>query len=177
MFWILFVMGSVVAVVVALLVGGMVTPRHHRVARSIVVNADPDTVWRAVRDVAQYATWRDDILSAVLVDTDQPGVRWRETSRRGSVTFGIVHEHAPHAFTARVLDDDLSYSGEWRWHVGAVAEGTCLAITESADVGNPVFRFVGTHVIGHTRALDVYLVAFARHVGSSGVPIVDALPT
>lgn len=170
-------MGSVVAVVVALLVGGMVTPRHHRVARSIVVNADPDTVWRAVRDVAQYATWRDDILSAVLVDTDQPGVRWRETSRRGSVTFGIVHEHAPHAFTARVLDDDLSYSGEWRWHVGAVAEGTCLAITESADVGNPVFRFVGTHVIGHTRALDVYLAAFARHVGSSGVPIVDALPT
>lgn len=170
-------MGSVVAVVVALLVGGMVTPRHHRVARSIVVNADPDTVWRAVRDVAQYATWRDDILSAVLVDTDQPGVRWCETSRRGSVTFGIVHEHAPHAFTARVLDDDLSYSGEWRWHVGAVAEGTCLAITESADVGNPVFRFVGTHVIGHTRALDVYLVAFARHVGCSGVPIVDALPT
>jgi len=176
-FWILFVMGSVVAVVVALLVGGMVTPRHHRVARSIVVNADPDTVWRAVRDVAQYATWRDDILSAVLVDTDQPGVRWCETSRRGSVTFGIVHEHAPHAFAARVLDDDLSYSGEWRWHVGDVAEGTCLAITESADVGNPVFRFVGTHVIGHTRALDVYLVAFARHVGSSGVPIVDALPT
>ncbi len=169
-------MGTIVAIAVALLVGGIVTPRHHRVARSIVVNADPDTVWRAVRDVAQYATWRDDILSAVLVDTDQPGVRWCETSRRGSVTFGIVHEHAPHAFTARILDDDLSYSGEWRWHIAAVAGGTLLAITESADVGNPVFRFIGAHINGHTRSLDAYLTAFARHVNNSGAAIIDARP-
>ncbi len=169
-------MGTVVAIVAALLVGGIVTPRHHLVARSIVVTADPGTVWRIVRDVAQYATWREDILSSVVVDADQPGVRWRETSRRGSVTFGVIREDAPHAFTARILDEDLPYTGEWRWQVAAVAAGTMLTITESADVGNPVFRFIGAHVTGHTRSLDSYLAAFARYVDNSGVPIVDAMP-
>ena len=176
MYWILAVMGGVAAVVIALIVGGLVTPPHHEVSRSVIIAADADRVWDTVRTVERYATWRDDLRESALVDREQPQVRWRETSRRGSITFGLVQEHAPHTFTARILDDDLPFSGEWRWQLDPQSHGVRVIITESADVSNPVFRFLGAHVVGHTRSIDTYLRALARHLGNADPLIVDAAP-
>ena len=170
-------MGGIAAVIIALLVGGLATPAHHEVARAVVIGANIDRVWDTVRAVERYAAWRDDLRESIAVDTGQPQPRWRETSRRGSMTFGIVHEDPPRTFTARVLDDDLPFSGEWRWQLEPEAQGVRVSITESADVTNPVFRFLGAHVFGFTRTIDTYLGALARHHGSDGVTIVDARPT
>lgn len=168
-------MAGITAIVIALLVGGLVTPQHHEVSRELLLpDADHERVWDTVRRVDLYATWRDDVRDSVLVDVEQPQVRWRETSRRGSMTFGIVHEDAPHAMTARILDDDLPFSGEWRWHLHADNGGIRIQITESGDVHNPVYRFLGAHVIGFTRSIDAYLAALARHHGCDGAPIADA---
>lgn len=176
MYWILAVMGGVAAVVIALLVGGLVTPHHHEVSRAILIDAEAARVWSTVRTVERYAEWRDDLRGSALVDREQPQVRWRETSPRGSMTFGIVHEQAPHTFTARILDDDLPFSGEWRWQVDSQSHGVRVTITESADVSNPVFRFLGAHVVGYTRTIDAYLYALARHLGNGDASISDAQP-
>ena len=169
-------MAGVAAIVIAVVVGGLATPTQHTVARTVVLTADADRVWETVRSVERYATWRDDIRESVIVGSEQPQPRWRETSRRGSMTFGIVHEDAPHTFTARILDDDLPFSGEWRWQVAREASGVRVSITESGAVSNPVFRFLGAHVFGFTRSIDAYLTALARHLGSEGAPISDATP-
>ena len=176
MYWILAVMGGVAAVVIALIVGGLVTPPHHTVSRAIVIEAEAARVWDTVRAVERYAAWRNDVRESTLVDIGQPQQRWRETSRRGSMTFGIVEE-APYTFTARILDDDLPFSGAWRWQVFPDGAGARVQITESADVSNPVFRFLGAHVLGFTRSIDAYLEALARHHGCAGARVTDARPT
>ena len=174
MYWILFVMGAMVAVVFAILVGGLVTPRKHVASRSISLRAAPELVWSTVHDVARYAEWRHEIEDSSVVDTEQPQLRWRETSTRGSVTFGVVVDEPPHRLTARILDDDLPSAGEWTWQVVAAADGTRVTITERGEIGNPIVRFFGAHFIGYTRSIDMYLKALARHLGDERANTVDA---
>ncbi len=177
MYWILFVMGFIVALVVALLVGGVVTPRTHRVARAVTLRAAPLELWSTVRDVARYAEWRRDLESAVMVDAEQSQVRWRETSTSGSIAFGITSDVPPAYFVARILDDDLALTGEWRWDVEACREGARLRITQHGEIGNPVVRFFSAHVTGHTRAIDRYLQQLTARLGEPAAPIADATPS
>lgn len=174
MYWILFVMAAIAAVIVAVIVGGLVTPRDHAVARTVRVPAAPGDVWHTVRNVGAYSDWRHEIEHAEVIDADQPQVRWRETSTRGSVSFGVTREDAPHTMSARILDDDLPFTGEWTWHVAADGTGTRVAITERGSVSNPVFRFIGAHFIGYTKSIDAYLSALAAHHGAPRAAIADA---
>lgn len=176
MYWILFVMGAIVAVVFAILVGGLVTPRSHIASREITLRATPDVVWSTIHDVASYGDWRHELEDVSVVDSEQPQLRWRETTTRGSVTFGVTVDEPPRRFGARILDDDLPYSGEWTWQLDADGDGTRLTITERGDVGNPVFRFIGAHLIGYTRSIDTYLKGLARHLGDARAIIRDAAP-
>ena len=166
MFWILMVMALIVAIVLALVVGGLVTPREHEATRSRVYTASTDQVWNAVRDVANYAAWREDMIDSELVQGsgDAPHVQWREISSGGTVTFGIVEELPPTRMVARVLDEDLPWGGTWTWEVSPAANGARLTITERGYVNNPIFRFIGTHFIGFNKTIDSYLRALDTHL-------------
>jgi uncharacterized protein YndB with AHSA1/START domain len=111
MYWILFVMGTMVAVVLALVVGGLATPREHTVTRSIVVPAPPDAVWAVIRDFARYKEWRHELEYADVVTESAGQPQWRETTTRGSITYGVTMDEPPHRMVARILDDDLPFSG------------------------------------------------------------------
>ena len=162
MYWILFVMGTMVAVVLALVVGGLATPRAHTVTQSIVVPATPDAVWAVIRDFARYKEWRHELEYADLVTDSAEQPQWRETTTRGSITFGVTLADPPHRMVARMLDDDAPVSGEWRWQLDAHPAGTMVSLTEHGEVGNPISRFVGTHFIGHTKSIDNYLRHLSR---------------
>jgi hypothetical protein len=176
MLWILFVMGAIVAVVVSLIVGGLVTPRDHVVARAVSVPTTVSATWQTVRDFSRYIEWRDELENAAVVDLEQSQPRWRETTTRGSVTFGVIIDQPPHRMSARILDDDLPFTGEWTWSLIADDVGTRVTITERGSVGNPVFRFIAAHFLGYTRSLDGYLRALARHHGVTNAIIEDARP-
>ncbi len=173
MYWILFVMGTVVALVVAVLVGGLVTPRAHTATRMVTLSASTYAVWAVVRDVSRYATWRTHVRESVIVDTEQPQLRWRETTARGSMTFGVVRDEPPVVFSARILDEDVPFSGEWTWQLAPRASGTQLSITERGTIDNVLFRFLAAHVFGYHRALDDFLEAVAKQLGESSVVIED----
>ncbi len=173
MYWILFVMGTVVALVVAVLVGGLVTPRAHSASRVVALNASPHVVWALVRDVARYAEWRDGVRESVIVDTDQTQLRWRETTSRGSMTFGVVRDEAPNVFAARILDEDLPFSGEWTWQLTPHLQGTRLRITEQGTIDNVLFRFLAAQVFGYHRSIDAFIEALAKRLGEPTVVIED----
>jgi len=59
MLWILFIMAAMVAVVVAIIVGGLVTPRDYVVTRTVRMHASAEAVWATIRDV-DHTDWRDD---------------------------------------------------------------------------------------------------------------------
>lgn len=164
MYWILMVMGLLVAIVAALIVGGLATPREHVASRSRTYRTSPETLWQIVRDVASYASWREDMIDVQMVTGEEPAVQWREISSGGSVTFGIIEEQPPTRFVARVMDDDLPWGGTWSWSIVPTAEGATLTITEHGFVNNPIFRFIGTHFMGFTKSIDQYLRALEVRV-------------
>lgn len=174
MLWILFVMGTIVAIVVAVIVGGLATPRDHTAGRSIVVPGTPDRVWSVARGVEHYADWRHELEDVAVVTDDPNQIRWREISTRGSLTFGITTDEPPHRFVARILDEDLPFSGEWVWELTTEGDDTRVTITERGRISNPVFRFLRAYVLGHTRSIDSYLRALATHLGVPHATIVDS---
>jgi len=176
MYWILFVMGLIAAIAIALVVGGLVTPRAHVVSRTTLLPAAPDDVWHAIHEVARYAEWRHDLEDVDVVDPGPPQLQWREMSTRRALTFGVTRDEPPHRFAARILDEDLPFTGEWTWHVRADGTGTRVTITERGEIGNPVARFIGAHFIGHAKSLDRYLLELARHHASPNPTITDATP-
>lgn len=166
-------MGVLVAVVAALVMGGLATPRTHTVTRRTTLRAPLDLVWRTVRDVGAYATWRPELTESVA-STGDDGAEWRESTRRHSVRFGVTVDEPPHRFGSRILDDDLPFTGEWTWTLEPAGEGTRVTITERGEIGNPIFRFVATHMRGHTATIDAYLAALAVRVGDAGARIEEA---
>ena len=169
-------MGAIVALVLALVAGGLATPREHVVARVARLPASLGDVWATIRDVARYAEWRHELETADVVDATQPQLRWRETTTRGSITFGLTAEDAPRRMVARILDDDLPFTGEWSWQLVPDGDGTRVTITERGSVGNPIFRFIAAHLMGHTKSIDRYLRGLAERHGAPHIVIDDGTP-
>jgi uncharacterized protein YndB with AHSA1/START domain len=163
-YWILLLMGLVAALVAAMLVGGLATPRHHVVARTAHLRTSADRVWHAVHDVANYERWRDDMIEVEVVSVTGAALSWREVTSAGSVLFGALEVEPPVRLVAQVLDDDLPWGGTWTWEVMPENGGTRLTITERAHVNNPITRFIGTHFVGFTGRIDRYIRALALHL-------------
>ncbi|MEO7360932.1 MAG: SRPBCC family protein [Gemmatimonadaceae bacterium] len=169
MYWILLVMAFVVSIVLAVLVGGFATPRKHMAARTIVLKAAPESVWTLVRTVADYPKWRDDLQAVELMAGNDSRPAWTEIGLSKSVSYRADLDQPPTRFTARILDEDLGYSGEWQYVISPFEGGTRLTITEHGEVGNTVFRFFGNFV-GHTRTIDAYLSNLAAELREHARP-------
>ena len=98
------------------------------------------------------------------------GSAWTEIGRQKTLSYVAVTDEPPHRFTARIMDDDLGYTGEWDYTIAPNAEGTRLTITEHGEVSNPMFRFIGAHLIGHTRSIDAFLRDVALELGELAKP-------
>lgn len=173
MYWILFVMATLVSLVLAVVVGGLATPRKHIATRVITLKAPPETVFAIIHDVASYPDWRDDIHSVHVDVRNDATMRWTEVGTNGSVTYEATSDHPPFHFTARIADQDLNYSGEWRYTLTPAGTGTRVSIAEHGEVGNPIFRFIGTHIMGFTRSIDAYLRNLALQLGERATPQAD----
>lgn len=170
MFWLLLVMALVVSIVLAILVGGVATPRRHTASRSIVLNAAPERVWSLIRDVTNYPDWRESIQNVRVLDSGDAQTAWTEVGLQKSVSYVAEADEPPRRFVARIADEDLGYAGEWEYVVTAAGDGSRLSITERGQVGNIVLRFFQTHLFGHTRTIDAYLRDVASAVGERSQP-------
>ena len=170
MYWILFVMGVLVAVVAALVTGGLATSRAYDVTRSMVVKAPRDIVWRTIRSVYEYAEWRPGLTESEMSVGDD-GEEWRESTRTRSMRFGVTVDEPPSRFGARILDDDLGFTGDWLWTLEPSGNDTRVTLTERGEIGNPISRFIAAHMRGHTKTVDEMLTALAARVGDPGAAI------
>jgi uncharacterized membrane protein len=171
MYWILFVMGAVTAVVIALVVGGLATPRQHVVVRGTVLNAPAEAVWSRIRDIERLADWRSELEDVTVEPTPATPLRWSERSTTGSTTFEATIDEPPHRFGARATDADVSSSHETTWQVTSEGDRTRVTLTARGETPNPISRFVGTHFIGHSKPVDRQLHDLARSFGQSSITI------
>lgn len=153
--WILLIMGTIVAVVAALILGGMLAPRRHRVVRGIRLPVPPDDAWPVVRQVDGPPLWCAS-LPNMRVLAEQEAVQLR----------------------LEVLDDDDVVVGQWQIallplddtsRIPSDAEtpvvATMMVLAEQTDAGNPVVRLVRS-VGTHSERADSFLEAVAQQLGS-----------
>jgi Polyketide cyclase / dehydrase and lipid transport len=164
------IMALVVSLVAAIFVGGLATPRHHVVSRTLLLRASPEAVWELVRNVGDYADWRDEIQSVTVAAHTDGELRWTEVGRQRSVSYRATVDEPPHRFASQIADEDLGYAGEWQYDITPADGGTRITITETGQVGNPFFRFFGTHFIGFTAGIDTYLRDLSAQLGEHAKP-------
>lgn len=154
--WILLVMGLVVAVVVALMLGGMMAPKQRRVVRGIRLPIAPDEAWPVVRQVEGPPRWCASL----------PNMR-------------VVQEQEAVQLVLDVLDDDNVVIGQWQLAVlpldesGLIPQGehraavaSLLVLAEQTATGNPVLRMVRS-VDRSAGRVDTFLEAVALQFGVS----------
>lgn len=152
MYWILVIMAAIAASLIALVVGGLVTPAEYRVVRRMRLQRSADTVRALLGDLAAYEQW-----------APSPTSIEREPSS-GAQTIAL-----------RVTDDDTKSQVRWEWSVdGDVAHSdvahSVITLTEAGRVGNPVIRFFAA-LRGHGGNAERTLRALAEHFDEFGVSV------
>lgn len=139
--WILLVMGAIVSIVAAVLVGGLLVPATYEAQRTLVVRASVGTVQRALLALAQWPVWME------LARTPQV-----ETSTEAVVNVSVWTDDQQRASTLRFMLD-------------ARPDGTLVTVSDRGSVSNPVARLLRHYVTGHHATADATLRALAEALG------------
>ena len=112
------------------------TPEGAVTGASAIVGADPDTVFRALTDIAALPTWNARMTSVVeqpavlevgtdwVVEFEALGQRWRSRS----TVEELDASRRRFAYRSRTDDGNPSY-GRWTWQVDEDPEGCQVVVT------------------------------------------------
>ena len=173
--------------VIALLLGwaaviGSRLPKTHVCASRQFLDVPVDEVWAIVTNFTEYPTWRPGLArvdDGPMID-GQPS--WFEyCSPKIKVHLQVSEWEPQKRLVTRLAGTNLSIFGAWEYEFVEDNGGTLLTITERDKVYNPLLRFLTQFVFPHHAAMDVFLIALARHCGSNSTPVhlslrVDDMP-
>lgn len=145
--WILVIMAGVVAVVLALIVGGLASQRTRLVSREVRLHAPLETVWPLLTQVEQTPAWCPQLPNMQLLS-----------------------ESAPRLRRLQLLNDDGAVFGEWTIAASPRDGGTQLSVTETCELHNVIARFFNSFSMDTSR-VDGFLRALAAQVGETDVTI------
>jgi hypothetical protein len=152
MYWILAIMAAIAASLIALVVGGLVTPAEYRVVRRMRLPRGADDIRALLTNLSAYEQWAPSPCTIQRQDV-------------GDAQTIVV----------QVTDDDTKVQLHWEWRIeGDVAHSdvahSVITLTESGRVGNPIIRFFAA-LRGHGGGAERTLRALAEHVDEFGVSI------
>lgn len=169
--WLLVVLAAAAGVILVVVIAGMLLPKEHRARSYAMINAPPDSVWRALTDVAAFPAWRTDVSRVELLPSTDGRKRWREIGKHDAITLEETTADPPRRLVARIADPTLPFGGSWTYDVVTDAAGSRVTITEDGVVHNPVFRFMARFVFGHHATQEAYLRALGRKFGRDVTPV------
>lgn len=152
MYWILVIMAAIAASLIALVVGGLVTPADYVAVRRIRLQRDAHDVRALLNDLSAYEQWA-------------PSPSTLERQDAGN----------PQAIVLRVTDDDTKSQRRWEWHIDSDVAHSVITLTESGRVGNPVIRFFAA-LRGHGGGAERTLRALAEHYDEVGIAVERMAP-
>ena len=147
MYWILAIMAAIAASLIALVVGGLVTPAEYRVVRRMRLPRGADDVRALLTDRSAYEQWAPSPCTIQRQDA-------------GDAQTIVV----------QVTNDDTKGQLHWEWRIEGDVAHSVITLTESGRVGNPVVRFFAA-LRGHGAGAERTLRALAEHVDEFGVSI------
>ena len=147
MYWILAIMAAIAASLIALVVGGLVTPAEYREVRRMRLPRGADDVRALLTDLSAYEQWAPSPCTIQRQDA-------------GDAQTIVV----------QVTNDDTKGQLHWEWRIEGDVAHSVITLTESGRVGNPVVRFFAA-LRGHGASAERTLRALAEHVDEFGVSI------
>src|SRR5260370_37280648 len=159
--WVLIIVISLVALVLAVWVIGSVYRKGRPVARTIRMKQSTDAVWAVITDSQAMPAWRPNVVKVERLADQNGHAVWRETYKDGqTLPLEMVESQPPKRLVARIADPKLPFGGAWTYEI-TPAEGGCpIAITERGEVYNPVFRLV-SRFMNQTGTISIYLNGLA----------------
>lgn len=160
--WILWIFIAVAGVLMFITLIGWLLSKGHTVTREARFPEPPETIWKAITDIAAMPRWRQGLKSVKHLPDKNGLPSWVETSASGTIPFETVVSQPPSKWIVRIADPNLPFGGTWTYEITPVAAGSCLRIREDGEVYNPVFRFLSRFVFGYSGTMDAYLKSLAR---------------
>lgn len=155
--WILIVAAvpfGALAIVAAI---GALLPRDHVARGERLVGAPPERIAAMIRNVEAYPRWRSRLDAVGEVRREARQVRFVERSAGDAIAYTLVEETPGRRFKSTISDATLPFGGSWTILVEPAGADTRVEIEERGHVGNPIYRFVSTLILGHDRSLKTYL--------------------
>lgn len=160
----LYVVGGLVALVLATVVIGYSLPQSHTASRDVTVPAAPERVFALIGTPSDYPRWRSDVDSVETLPPEAGKDRFREIGDNGALLMR-VEERVPNSRLVTVIaDTTLPFGGKWIYELAPSGTGTTLRITEDGEVYNPVFRFMSRFVFGHEATMEKYLADLKKAI-------------
>jgi hypothetical protein len=147
MYWILVIMAVIAASLIALVVGGLVTPADYRAVRRVRLHRSADDIRALLTDLSAYEQWAPSPSTMQRQDTGDA-----------------------QAIVLQVTDDDTKSQRQWEWRIDLDVAHSIITLTESGRIGNPVIRFFAA-LRGHGGDAERTLRALAEHVDEFGVSV------
>ena len=151
------VIGALLAVVLAVVAVGWALPVSHRAVRRATYAASPAELYALVTDVERFPQWRSRVTRVEVMPSVAAAMRFREIGADGTITYDVEEAVTDARVVTRIADRSLPFGGRWVYTLRPTERGTELEIVEEGEVYNPIFRFVSRFVMGHTASIDRYL--------------------
>jgi len=136
--------------VVILYVAGSTLPKEHVASSSRDFQSSQHDVWLVLADFSDWPAWRSDLKEIKLANNG-----FTEVLNSGeSIDYRIEDFTTPDRIVIRIATEGLPYGGSWTFELTSVGEGCRVAITESGEVYNPIFRVISKYFIGHTSSME-----------------------
>ncbi len=156
---------------------GAFLPREHVAASMVVVPAERDQVWQAVRSVGAYHEWWDFVAETEAVFGEGAEERWVLYGTSGDLLPLVVEsETAGELMVTRIVDEGMPFGGTWTYQLESAGPGTTVVtVVERGVIHNPLLRVAARWLVGYHGTMDGYLTALAKRFGSRQ-PEVTHLP-
>lgn len=161
----------VLALIATVLIGGAMMPREHAATSTIVVPAEQDSVWAAIRDFERLPDWWEGLDSVRRVEIPDAPEAWRHHMAQGTIDIAVERADAPDILVTRIVaEPGAPFGGTWTYRLEPAAGGTRVTVIEAGYINSKVFRFIA-NVMGLHATVDAYLSGLARRYN------VDVQPT
>ncbi|MEO8025720.1 MAG: hypothetical protein ABI823_04580 [Bryobacteraceae bacterium] len=166
--WILWIGGSLAALVVLIVGFGASLPKEHVATRRARYKQPSEALFALISGAQD---WRPQVKKFEQLP-DRDGRRmWKETDARGDViTYEVMESLAHSRYVTRIADPDLPFGGRWVFALKPADGGTEVEITEEGEIYNLIFRALAKLVFGYTSSIEDYLKALGQKVGEQTTP-------
>lgn len=162
--------GLLIVAIIALLAAGYSMPAKTTMTRSVALHKSPEEIFAVLSDMPNMPKWNRNMEKIEILLPREGRETTLQTFKGGMRMTIITTESVPASKLVRTMADEKGpFVGSWSYEISPQPDGARVALTERAEVANPVFRVL-MRLFGQTKYMDEHLVDLGKHFGETVQP-------